>query len=236
MRSVYISRWTSIWPTIVVKVKQNRKKYRKWNRNKHILNPDICKVNPPTPIQGRRESFADRQHRQLYISHLADMHKTREKDDGQRRPVVLEEDPDMMFEQRTASNDTTKVRHDEDQQRNDDRQVKRGFGALASQDLDSFLQEDEGNVEAKGIAGKARHVFQSVASVGDGENPVHSQRPSAFHQRGPRASYGKESDLQSDQSHKGKVIGACGNNDVVDSTNHINFHDQNHTCVSRATH
>lgn len=48
---------------------------------------------------------------------------------------------------------------------------------LTGEDLNGFLQVDEGDVEAKDVAAEAGDVGEAVAGVSDGEDPVHDQRP-----------------------------------------------------------
>ena len=72
--------------------------------------------------------------------------------------------------------DTARVARHEYQQRDHDREVGGGVAGLApltGQDLDAFLEVDEGDVEAEDVAAEACDVGESVAGVGDGEYPVH---------------------------------------------------------------
>jgi len=51
---------------------------------------------------------------------------------------------------------------------------------LAGQDLDAFLEIDEGDVEAEDVAGETGYVFESIAGVCNGKNPVHYKGPPEF--------------------------------------------------------
>ena len=82
--------------------------------------------------------------------------------------------------------------------------------------MDPFLQVDEGYVEAEYVTRETGYVFQCVASVGYGEEPVHCKRPSEilsvtfyFIGRG---------NLQPDQGHKSKIVRASWSHDIVNST------------------
>ncbi len=103
------------------------------------------------------------------------MDEASEEDDRQGRAVVFEEDTHGMAEQTALAEFTANVGYGEYKQGHDDRQVK-GFPVAESlEDLDAFLQVDEGDVEAKDVAGEAGHVTQPVARVGDGKDPMEYQ-------------------------------------------------------------
>lgn len=60
------------------------------------------------------------------------------------------------------------------------------------------MEINAGDIEAKNVAGEAGDVAQPVTRIGDGEDPVHDERPDA------------------DPGHEGEVVDAGGLHDVVD--------------------
>jgi hypothetical protein len=75
-------------------------------------------------------------------------------------------------EQTALAEFTANVGDSKDEQGHDDGQVKRFSVAESLEDLDTLLQVDKGDVEAKNVAGEAGHVTQPVARVGDGKDPM----------------------------------------------------------------
>lgn len=69
--------------------------------------------------------------------------------------------------------------------------------------MDAFLEIDEGYVEAEDVAGEAGYVFEEVAGVGEGEDPVHDEGP------------------ETDPAHEGEVVGAGGDHNVVDGARQL---------------
>lgn len=72
------------------------------------------------------------------------------------------------------TDNSAEVCDDEDEEGDADGEVCGGGidAPLARQDLYSFLQVDECDVEAENVAGETRYVFEAVAGICYGEDPV----------------------------------------------------------------
>lgn len=97
---------------------------------------------------------------------------------------------------------------------------------LTGENLDALLQVDEGHIEAEDIAAEAGDVGETVAGVGDGEDPVHDQRPPSSklvavgHQEGV-------SGLQAYPTHESEIIGPPRCDDIVNGI----IEDSNRSCA-----
>lgn len=117
----------------------------------------------------------------MHIPHMANMDKPREKDNGQRRTVVLQESSNDSKEQSAIAEFSANIATHENEERDHDAQVGCRLPAkapLPSEDLNPFLQVDEGNVEAENVARKAGDIGKTITSIGYSQEPVHNQRPS----------------------------------------------------------
>lgn len=105
------------------------------------------------------------------------MNESGEENDGEGGAVILNKLPHVALEERTAPNDSAKICYHEHQEGYGDGQVSTGFSGrpLPSKDLDPFLNVDEGHVETEDVAAETCDVSESVASVGDGQHPMHYQ-------------------------------------------------------------
>lgn len=83
-----------------------------------------------------------------------------------------------MSEETAGSEFTADVSHYKQQQRCDNREVESGVAAKTFQNLNAFLEIDEGYVEAKDVAGEPCDPAEPVARICDGKDPVQNQRPS----------------------------------------------------------
>lgn len=162
----------------MVKVEQNSQKNGKRNGKKDVPNTDIPEIHQPVTISGGKEGFAGRQGRNFNISHMANVDESSEENDSQRCPVILEEFADISLEERAVAELSANPSAHEDKQGNHDTQVGGGLPDLAplsGQNLDPFLKIDEGHVEPKDVTRKAGDISETVASVGDGQDPMHNQ-------------------------------------------------------------
>lgn len=105
------------------------------------------------------------------------MHKTCKEYHCKGCTVIFDEYSNVVLEEGTGANDATKVTNHEHEKSHDNGEVECLAGSLPGEDLNALLEVNEGNVEAEDVAGEASHVFQAVTRVGDGEDPVHYQRP-----------------------------------------------------------
>lgn len=135
-------------------------------------------MNEPAPVRGRHEGDACREDLQVDRLHPANVYEPREEDEGERGAVVLEEDAHVVVEEAAATEAGADVRDHEDEQRGDDRKVEWLGITQTLEDLDAFLEVDEGDVEAEDVAGEAGHVAQPVAGVCYREDPVEDEGPS----------------------------------------------------------
>lgn len=84
----------------------------------------------------------------------------------------------MVLEEAAAAQHGAEVGSHEEQQRGHNGEVKGAAGAETLENLDAFLDVDEGDVEAEDVAGEAGDPAQPIARVCDGEDPVQYERPS----------------------------------------------------------
>lgn len=143
------------------------------------------------------------------------MYESCEKYNSEGSAVVFDEDSNDVLEEGAVSNNPAEVADNKNEESNWDGKVKCGIGTLPGENLDTFLEVDEGNIEAKDVAWKTSHIFEGVAGVGDGENPVHKERPSEGSLATPTLI--ESGNLQSNQGHETKIICASGGHYIVDS-------------------
>lgn len=167
-------------PTIVVKIEQNCQEKSKGNRKKDIANADVPKVHQPGAVGCRLERLARGEGCNGDITHSPYVDKPGEEDNGQGRSVVFEKLADVAVEELAFAQLAADPPAHEDEQGDHDAQIGGGsvFRApLSREDLDAFLEVNESNVETENITRKTSHISQSVACIGDREDPVHNQRP-----------------------------------------------------------
>lgn len=92
--------------------------------------------------------------------------------------VIFDKNSNVVLEQWTGADDSTHVPNYEDEEGDHDGEVERFLGSLTGQDLDAFLKVYEGYVEPEDVARESCDVFEGIAGIGDGENPVHNHGPS----------------------------------------------------------
>ena len=80
----------------------------------------------------------------------------------------------MVLEERTVADETADIADCSDEEGNNDGEVET-FLALTSEDLDAFLQVDEGDVKTEDVTGEARYVAKCIGGVGDGEDGMHDK-------------------------------------------------------------
>ena len=165
--------------TIVVEPKENRQQKGEGDGDKDIAHRDIPEVNEPAPVRhSRHERYPRRQGLERNLLHFPHVDEAREEDHRQGRAIVLEEDAHGVPEQAALAQFAADVGDGKDEQSHDHGKIRRLAVTQSLEDLDAFLQVDESDVEAEDVAGKARHVAQPVARVGDGQDPVEDERPS----------------------------------------------------------
>lgn len=180
----------------MVKPEEDGQQYGEGYGQEDVRHADIPEIDEPVSIRSREEGSTCRQIVDLDALHPADVDEAREKYNGQRGAIVLDEDPDITMKQYAAPQSITSIGDGEDQDRRHRAQVEGLCVAKKREDLYTFLEVDPGDVEAKNVAGKTSDIFQPVARVGDSENPVQNERPEA------------------DPGHEGEVVDAGGRHDV----------------------
>lgn len=161
--------------TIMIKVKEYCQKHCEWNGKEGVSNIDIPEMDQPTTILSRIEGFARWQGLEFNAAHAPHVNETGEEDDGERGSVILDELPHVALEERAAPNDSADVCYYEHQEGYRDGQVSTRVSGcpLPGKDLNAFLKVDEGHVKTEDVAAETRDVGESIASVGDGQSPVH---------------------------------------------------------------
>lgn len=81
----------------MIEVEENGKEYGKWYCDEYISYADVPEMNEPSPISGREERFACGQRAQVDLSHLSDVHESREEYDSKRGAVILDEHSDVVL-------------------------------------------------------------------------------------------------------------------------------------------
>ena len=135
-------------------------------------------MNEPSAILRREESLACRQRLDLDSLHSSNMNKSSEEDDGQWSSVVFYKLPHITLEKIATTDSATHVCYNEHKQRNHYGKVRGCFPnltPLAREDLNTFLKVDEGDIKAENVATKSSHVGQTIARIGNRENPMHDQ-------------------------------------------------------------
>lgn len=92
---------------------------------------------------------------------MANVHEASEEDDGQWSAIVFEELPNESLEEVTVAQFSADPCSHQHEKRNHDAEIGRCLAdltPLSSQDLDSFLEIDAGNVETEDIAREAGDV------------------------------------------------------------------------------
>ncbi len=161
----------------MIEVEENGKENRKRDCDKNISNTNIPEMYKPPSLSCWEERPTSRQRSQSNISHLPNMHEPREKDNCQGRSIVLDKNPDVVLKEWAFANDAAEVTDHQNQESDHNGEVECIAGSLASENLDPFLQIDKRHVKPKDIEGKSSDVFQSIARIRDGENPMHYQGP-----------------------------------------------------------
>jgi len=94
---------------IVVKIEQNRQKHREWDRQKHVRNANVPKVNKPTSVRGGEESPRRGKIFQFDVSHFSKVLVSSKKDHSQGGSIVFQENPNGMREQMAFTQNPTDV-------------------------------------------------------------------------------------------------------------------------------
>lgn len=166
----------------MIKVEQDRQENGERDREEDVADIDIPEMDQPASVGCRAEGFARRKGLDVNLSHMADVDESREEHDRQRCAVILDELADVSLEQVAVSEHTADITAHEDEESNHDAQIRRrltGHTPLSGQDLNALLQVDKGNVESEYIARKPSNVGETIASVRDGKDPVHYERPAS---------------------------------------------------------
>lgn len=110
--------------TVVIKVKENSKQNGERNSNKDIRDTNIPKMHKPPPIRRREKRPTRRQRTKLNIPHSPNMHESSKEDHSQRRAIILDEDANVVLEERRAADDAAEIAYDENEEGNDDGEVE----------------------------------------------------------------------------------------------------------------
>ena len=135
-------------------------------------------MDKPSSIHCRKECLACGECLDRDILYVAKVDEASKKDDRQGCAVVLNELPHISLEQLAFADDTTPIAETEHEQSNHNCNI---CGSLACQAplsrkyLYYLLEIDAGHIEAEDIAGETRDVGAAIASLGDGQNPVHDE-------------------------------------------------------------
>jgi hypothetical protein len=193
--------------TVVVKPEEDGEQQGKGDGDEDVRHGNVPEMHqPPAVRDGGHESNTRGERLNRDVLHLAHMNKPCKEDKSQGRAVVLEEDADRMLEKTALAELAADVGDGEDQQGDNHRQVEGLAVAQGLKDLDALLQVDEGDVEAKDVAGEASHVAKPVARVGDGEDPVEDEGPAGDGSMVSMAavrSASKGESLHADPAHEG---------------------------------
>lgn len=112
------------------------------------------------------------------LGHSTNVYKASKEDESQWCSVVFQKDTDWVSEETAGSEFTADIGHHKQQQRCDNGEVESAVAAKTLQNLNAFLEIDEGYVEAKDVAGEPCYPAEPVARICDGKDPVQNQRPS----------------------------------------------------------
>ena len=107
------------------------------------------------------------------------MHKAGEEDDRHRRAVVFEEDANGMSKKTARTQLAAYIRYHEYEEGGHDGKIKGSVVAKTLQNLNTLLQVDECDIEAKDVAGETSDPAEPITRVGDGENPMQNEGPTA---------------------------------------------------------
>src|ERR1700761_3706331 len=111
-------------------------------------------MHKPVTIGSRMEGFARRQGLDMHILHVTNMDESGKENDRQRRAVVLNELPHVALQEVAFSEHAAPIGEAEHQEADHNREVSTrltGQAPLSSEHLNTFLQVDEGDVEAEGV-------------------------------------------------------------------------------------
>lgn len=112
---------------------------------------------------------------------MSDPNKPREENNGQWRAVILDEFSDIASKKVALARDSTDVTAHEDKKRHHNGKICRCFpchSPLSSQDLDTLLEINEGDIETKDVTRETGDISQAVTSIGYSEYPMHYEGPS----------------------------------------------------------
>lgn len=146
------------------------------------------------------------------------MNEAGEEYQGEWSTVVLEENTDPVAEEATSAESAAEVCAHEDEKGDDNGEVERTSIAETSKDLDPLLQVDEGDVEAKDVAGEACDPAKPVAGVGDGEDPVKNKRPATRRSGKIRGDSESGLNLHANPCHETYVVDTGRLHNVVHGT------------------
>lgn len=146
----------------MIEPEQHRQQDPKRQRQEDVADTDLPEPDEPTPFQRRLKRNPGWQILQMDTSHPSNMHEAREKHHRQWRPVILEEDSDLMIKEAAVPQLAADISNDKHQQRHHDGEVEWFLAAEELQNLDSFFEVDAGYIEAEDIAGKPGDISQPV--------------------------------------------------------------------------
>ena len=147
--------------------------------NADILGFDVPKIHEPTTVCCWKKCFANGKSLDMDLTHVAEVDKACEEHDSERRAVVFYELAHIALEKRALAYDAAPIGDNENTERDHYGQVEGdiSIGYLACQHLHALLKIDEGDIEAKSIAGEARDVAKAVTRIRDSEEPMHYHCP-----------------------------------------------------------
>ena len=101
---------------IMIHIKQNRQKNSERQRQEDIPHPQSPKIDQPPPPRGRMKRRTGRKTLQRGAHEFAaEMRKSREKHDGEDRPVVCDDHSDGVSKQARAADGLQTHADDEDE-------------------------------------------------------------------------------------------------------------------------
>ena len=164
--------------TVVIEPKQYSQQDRERDGEKNIADTNLPETNEPASILGWEEGCTGRKRLDWHARHAPDVDEPGKEDNGQGRAIVFDELSHLPLEQIAIANRTANISSHENEKRKHDGDeggcISRQL-PLSCQDLDSFLEVDEGHVESEDVAAEASHICQAVARVCDGKNPMHER-------------------------------------------------------------
>jgi hypothetical protein len=87
--------------------------------------------------------------------------------------IVLDENSNVVLEQRAITDDTAEESEPKNEQCNGDGKIESFVRSLTCEHLNTLLKIDEGNVEPEDVAGEPSYISKRIAGIGYGKYPMH---------------------------------------------------------------